>query len=155
LDAGKAEQRFKGYETTKDRSQSGLGGSTSGHLLTMSYQVAAFITFPTAASQNGVEFLNLEHESSHDPYAETLFHRKMSDSLVAYHLQNGTGRMENKFGKNNQRDDREENILLSVEVPSDWLRTNGFFTSNGWKLSSLVVGSVDTEAPIWELLLLC
>jgi DNA-binding transcriptional MerR regulator len=71
----------------------------------------------------------------------------MSDSLVACRMQNGTGRTQEQIRKEyKQRDDREENILLSAEVQCDGLRATALHVDIYFKwLPSLVGISVESS----------
>ena len=72
-------------------------------------------------------FLNLEHVSSSSKWVSSLFEECFIDSLYNMYLRNNTGKTRQEAADEfDRRDDKEANILTSVEQQCDWLRYIGF-----------------------------
>jgi len=75
----------------------------------------------------GGMFLNLEHVSSSSKWVSSLFEECFIDSLYNMYLRNNTGKTRKKAADEfDRRDDKEANILTSVEQQCEWLRYIGF-----------------------------
>jgi tRNA (cmo5U34)-methyltransferase len=75
---------------------------------------------------NGI-FLNLEHIASMSPLGEEAFDELFVDSLFAYHQQQGGNKSREEVDlEYYNRSDKTANILASVELQCQWLRTIGF-----------------------------
>jgi tRNA (cmo5U34)-methyltransferase len=75
----------------------------------------------------GGMFLNLEHVSSSSKWVSSLFEECFIDSLYNMYLRNNTGKTRKEAADEfDRRDDKEANILTSVEQQCEWLRYIGF-----------------------------
>ena len=72
-------------------------------------------------------FLNLEHVSSSSEWVSSLFEEYFIDSMYSMYLRNDTGKTRQEAADEfNRRDDKEANILASVDKQCEWLLNIGF-----------------------------
>lgn len=77
--------------------------------------------------ESGGLFLNSEHVSSSSKWVSSLFEECFIDSLYTMYLRNSTGKTRQEAADEfNRRDDKEANILTSVEKQCEWLCNIGF-----------------------------
>lgn len=77
-------------------------------------------------SENGM-FINLEHVSSSSPWGEKLNDESFVDAIYAHERKTGGGRTRAQVSEDYQnRADKRDNILLSSETQTNWLKQIGF-----------------------------
>ncbi|WP_088832414.1 class I SAM-dependent methyltransferase [Paenibacillus tyrfis] len=77
---------------------------------------------------SGGMFINMEHVASTSVWGERLFDEIMVDYMYQFMQEQGQNANKRElWEKHVNRPDKEDNILLSVETQSDWLREIGFY----------------------------
>ena len=77
-------------------------------------------------SHNGI-FINLEHVASASPWGEMLNDEAFIDSMESYSAETGSKKERKQISDEyHSRPDKKDNILLSAEKQTEWLRQIGF-----------------------------
>jgi tRNA (cmo5U34)-methyltransferase len=77
-------------------------------------------------SHNGI-FINIEHVASKSLWGEMVSDELFINSILSFEETQGLGRTREQITKDfNNREDKKDNILLSVETQCNWLEEIGF-----------------------------